>query len=182
MRPPHGVSGFSLTVSNYFQNARAPHPRNLNVKLSSHFPTRLALAKKYAILSPMFRRAQALLVILALFATPMALLARAATPDSCDGMCCMPHASHSSPMHHTAPAASKSDADCQHSELTCAMECSMKSGHTQFNFGLLAPIAPTKPSPLASIAPAQNSKPTFAAPHQIHLTDFASSPFQPPRQ
>ncbi len=129
----------------------------------------------------MFRRAQALLVVLALLATPLALFARTTTPDTCDGMCCLPHGSHTSPMRHAPHAAPTKDAECHHAALTCAIECSMKSGHHQFNWGLLAPIAPTKPSALASIVLAPHSNSVVMPSRQTDLAAFASTPFQPPR-
>jgi len=129
----------------------------------------------------MFRRAQALLVVLALLATPLALFARTANPDACDGMCCLPHGSHPSSMHHAQATAPAKDADCHHAALSCAIECSMKSSHHQFHFGLLAPIAPTKPSAFVSLAVNQTSKAIPFPSNQTHITAFATTPFQPPR-
>jgi len=129
----------------------------------------------------MLRRAQAVLLVLALLVTPLALFARTTNPDSCDGMCCLPHGSHSAPMRLARAIPPAKDADCHHAALRCAIECSMKSGHHPFHFGLLAPIAPTKPSAIVSLALNSNSNAAPFPSNQIHITAFAATPFEPPR-
>lgn len=129
------------------------------------------------------RRMQALLVIVALLATPLALLARATAAGSmdCGGMCCLPHAGH----HHLSQPSPHNATTCKHGSLGHAFECTMhsgRSGHQGADYGLLSPIAPTKPSALASIA-------ALGAPRIAALlftienlsAGFDLNPFQPPR-
>jgi len=108
-------------------------------------------------------RAKAALVIIALLATPLALLARAMACESstCAMMCCLPHSSHSS-----AP-------------VPC--HCSGKSQKQLPDFGLIAPIAPTMTEDFASVGipdsarqPRQSASPSLAR-------GFTSAPFTPPR-
>ncbi len=136
----------------------------------------------------MFRRAQAILVLLALLAAPLALYARGAAdamPD-CNGMCCLPHHHHAP---QPAPATPEKDADCHHAAAapaseaahSCAFDCAMRGNRHQMNYGLLAPIAPTRPSDLTSIRIAVDITRAVAAPIELALPGFYASPFQPPR-
>lgn len=52
--------------------------------------------------------------------------------------------------------------------------------HTM-NFGLLAPIAPTKPSDLAAIRVTIDTARTASAYIDLAPSGFLASPFQPPR-
>ncbi|MGA8038295.1 MAG: hypothetical protein WA823_03845 [Candidatus Acidiferrales bacterium] len=139
----------------------------------------------------MFRRAQAMLVVLALLAAPLALYARGsadAMPD-CNGLCCLPH-------HHRAPQptlaaqpAAEKDPECHHasatpspeSSHTCAFNCAMHGNPHSMNYGLLSPIAPTKPSNLAVLCVATKSQHIASSASQNPPTVFLASPFQPPR-
>jgi hypothetical protein len=168
--------------------------------------------KPRGILAPMFRRAQAILLVLALLATPLALYARVIASDvpNCNGMCCLPQ-HHRTPQPapteppaiavHSAPAA---DSDCPHHHATpttkasaaqnhanavaseaashsCAFYCAMHSKPRAMTFGLLAPIAPTKPSDLAAIRIAIDTTRAIAASTDFTPSGFLASPFQPPR-
>src|SRR5271154_2148650 len=58
------------------------------------------------------RQFQAILVIVALLATPLALLARAVEPGmpDCNGMCCLPHGGHHHmPARNSSPEPQKDD-------------------------------------------------------------------------
>ena len=96
------------------------------------------------------RRLQAIAVIVALFATPLALLARGmACEASLCTICCPLHVSHS------------------HSGQPMACRCSTKSRNAAPDFGLIAPIAPTMPAPLFTVfAPAL---------HRALLSSYAQS-------
>jgi len=109
------------------------------------------------------RRLQILVVLLALLATPLALLARsmACNSASCTMMCCLPHAhSHGKfiPCH-----------------------CSTKSGKQLPDFGLISLIAPTMTEEfLALDAPAATRH--FVPSHsQWPPQEFPSELFNPPR-
>jgi hypothetical protein len=131
------------------------------------------------------RRAQAILVIVALLAAPLALLARAndSGMSDCNGMCCLPHGGH-----HHAPARTpsqphpKDDMDCHHGALGHMMECSMRSGQSRVDYGLLAPFPPARASTLASVDPPKVSRiGNSQLPPGNLSSGFLCGPFQPPR-
>jgi len=160
----------------------------------------------------MFRRVQALVLVLALLATPLALYARGIASDmpNCNGMCCLPQHHHTSqptsaeqpaiavhsapaadsdcPHHHAAPATKASAAQnhanaaaSEEASHSCAFHCAMHSKPHAMTFGLLAPIAPTKPSDLAAIRIAIDTTRAIAASTDLAPSGFLASPFQPPR-
>jgi hypothetical protein len=136
-------------------------------------------------LQPM-RRAQAILVMIALLAAPLALLAPAAgaAMASCEGMCCLPHhGPHSSAAQH--PAAQNHEAageSCEHGAAQQPMNCAMKCGEVAPDYGFLSSLAPAKASSLVSIARIDlstgSSLPSAA---NASLPGFLADPFQPPR-
>lgn len=130
------------------------------------------------------RRTQAILVILALLATPLALLARATGMDSmaCNGMCCLPHGHHHS-MAADAPQRSARDGmSCEHGALGHILECTMKPGHQRMEYGFLSPLAPTRPSALAAVAALNLPRvASFHSPAENLSAGFLADPFQPPR-
>jgi hypothetical protein len=130
------------------------------------------------------RRAQAILVIVALLATPLALLARASDPGmpDCNGMCCLPHGSHHSPARHSSPAPEQKEMTCHHGDVGHMMECSMKSGQHRMDYGLLAPYPPARTSALASLIAPKLSRLTGSLLFAGDLSaGFLAGPFQPPR-
>lgn len=157
--------------------------------------------------SLMLRRAQALVLVIALLAAPLALYARGVAADmsNCNGMCCLPqhhHATQPMPAEQSviAQPAAPADSECHHHSAkaspaasnaaatsaeaaghSCAFHCAMHSTPHATNFGLLAPIAPTKPSDLAAIRVAVKAARATAAPIAVTPSGFLASPFQPPR-
>jgi hypothetical protein len=138
------------------------------------------------------RRAQTILVIVALLATPLALLARAVGPGlpDCNGMCCLPHGHHapqSAPRHHAIPVTPAKDASCHHedaaptSALNCTLDCAMHSSPHGSNYGLLTSIAPTKPSNLFSLRLPPQTQSASSGATAFPRSGFLASPFQPPR-
>lgn len=131
------------------------------------------------------RRVQAILVIVALLATPLALLARAkdAGMADCDGMCCLPHgAHHHSPARNTAPASHDEEMACHHGALGHMMECSMRSGQHRMDYGLLAPFPPSHTSASAAIVRPRVSRiGNSQLPAGNLSAGFLAGPFQPPR-
>jgi hypothetical protein len=126
------------------------------------------------------RRVQSILVIVALIATPLALLARANTGDTaeCGRLCCLPHGSHS---EQTQGQAGHDTMACHHGEAGHMMMCLMKSGNSRVDYGLNAPGVPTVPSSITVIAPPNASR-NFAAWHvEFPTPGFLSPPFEPPR-
>jgi hypothetical protein len=119
------------------------------------------------------RRAQAILVIIALLATPLALLARGVNGEAseCTSMCCLPHGHH---------AAQHKDMECQHGATGHVFECTMTSGH-HTDYGLIAPVAPTLPSAVAFVAIPDVSRDILAQFGEVSVVGVRSGPFQPPR-
>jgi hypothetical protein len=150
-----------------------------------------AAKRKYGTLTAMLR-AQAVLVIIALLATPLALLARATDPNraNCDGMCCLPHGHHAPqhvPSHHAAHVTPRIDASCGHDDavpapaLSCMLDCTMHSSPRGSSFGLLAPIAPTRASSIFSLRLPLETQPKVPGTIEFLGSGFLPSPFQPPR-
>jgi hypothetical protein len=122
------------------------------------------------------RRVQAILVIVALLATPLALLARSAagSMSGCAGMCCPAHASHAARiLHEKMP--------CRHGELGHVFECTMTSGDRGVDYGLIVPVAPTAPSAITSLGVPKVRRAVIAELHKVAASGVLSTPFQPPR-
>jgi hypothetical protein len=128
-------------------------------------------------------RLQAILVIISLLSTPLAILARTtnAGMSDCDGMCCLPHGSHHS---HGELALAKpyyEETLCHHGAAGHMLVCSVKSGHHRMVFGLNTPVEPMGRSPNAVIA-RPNAFRRILAPHaEFAASGFLSPPFEPPK-
>lgn len=130
------------------------------------------------------RRTQAILVILALLATPLALLARAIGMDSmaCNGMCCLPHGPHHAMAANSPQRSAHDGMSCEHGALAHIVECTMKPGHQRIEYGFVSPLAPTRPSALASIETLNLPRVArFQSRTETPSAGFAANPFQPPR-
>jgi hypothetical protein len=131
------------------------------------------------------RRVQAILVIVALLATPLALLARAVDPgmSDCNGMCCLPHGGHHHfPVKNTAPASHEDEMACHHGPFGHMMDCSMRSGQQRMDYGLIAPFPPARTSVVASIDRPKVSRRAGSQFPAVNLSaGFLAGPFQPPR-
>jgi hypothetical protein len=123
------------------------------------------------------RRAQAILVILALLAAPLALLARSAagSMSGCAGMCCPIHGSHAARVLHEKML-------CHHGEAGHFFECAITPGHHGIDYGLIAPLAPTTPSAIAFIGSPDVNRSIAGQLHQVPTSGFLPTPLQPPRR
>lgn len=134
-------------------------------------------------LTRVMRRAEALLIVLALLATPLALLARAQSADGayCTRNCCPMHGSHA--VHHrvSEESASAPGDMCPHSKSVKQCGCSMRSQPHSTDFGLIAPVVPTTPSALATIFAPDASGRYFVHPSEPFAIGFSSALFEPPR-
>jgi hypothetical protein len=119
------------------------------------------------------RRAQAILVIVAMLATPLALLARGVNGDAsdCTSMCCLPHGHH---------AAQPKSMECQHGGIGHVFECTMTSSH-HTAYGLIAPIVPTVPSAIAFLAIPDVYGDVLPQYSELSAAGLLSVLFQPPR-
>ena len=129
------------------------------------------------------RRLQAIVIVLALLASPLSLLARASfgMGSDCNNLCCLPHGPHTAHSHAAAAKAAETGMACHHGETGHATECTMKAGHLGMAYGLLAPIAPTTPSAFVRIALPAPSRATVGQSTQFPATGFVAAPFEPPR-
>jgi hypothetical protein len=120
------------------------------------------------------RRAHAILVILALLATPMALLARSDCDQSaCDCMCTLVNKTllaHG----HGAPLLCGQAAGSLH-------QCAMHTKHHPPDYGLNTLMAPTAPLPVASLTASVVAAPVFASQMLSMPSGFLAAPFEPPR-
>ncbi len=142
-------------------------------------------AKRKCVTLAAMRRVQAILVIVALLATPLALLARGNDSGmaDCNGMCCLPRGGHHhSPARSTAPASHDQDMACHHGAVGHMMECSMRSGQQRMDYGLIAPFPPAQTSVVASInSPRVSRLRNLQFPSDSLAAGFLAGPFQPPR-
>jgi|SRR5580700_2998939 hypothetical protein len=125
------------------------------------------------------QRAQAIVLVLALFATPLALLARASSGlgSACNNLCCLRHGTHAG----HASESKESLMACHHGEAPHAMYCSMKTGHDLMDFGFLAPLAPTAPSSSVSLVLPIPVRTAIAQSIDSLPAGFFAAPFEPPR-
>jgi hypothetical protein len=125
------------------------------------------------------QRGNAILLVLVLFATPLALLARASSGlgSACNNLCCLRHGSHAG----HAPESQESRMDCHHGQADHAMFCSMKAGHQLIDFGFLAPLAPTAPSSAMSLVLPIPARAKIIHHDVVAYSGFPSAPFEPPR-
>lgn len=131
------------------------------------------------------QRVQAILVMVALLATPLALLARTTSPSAdCDMMCCPANHSRSTPMpmqnsmHHEANLANH----CLYHAADMDMTCCMESGRSALPYGLLAMMAPTNPSAHARLAPPAVSLRSFVTLDPFAPQGSSADLFEPPRR
>jgi hypothetical protein len=122
------------------------------------------------------RRVHAIFVIVALLATPLALLARADCGETaCDCMCSLVQESLSSKDQHP------------HGKMLCGQAaaqkpaCTMNAKHHPPDYGLNTLMAPTAPLSFAVLSPPAAARQIVVQPTQPASAGFLSAPFQPPR-
>jgi hypothetical protein len=129
------------------------------------------------------QRAQAILLVLALLATPFSLLARASSgiASECNNMCCLLHGPHSAHSHASAASSKEDSMACHHGEAGHLMRCSMKAGHHTMDYGFFVSIAPTAPSAFVRASSPDQTRVAFTRSTDSLLSGFTAPPFQPPR-
>jgi hypothetical protein len=120
------------------------------------------------------RRVQSILVVVALLATPLALLGRADSGEQsqCSRMCCLIRGAHSG---KAKPRRCICGVQAQ------KLQCAMKPIPRTPDYGFNAPIAPTAPSPLVSLAAPPTKRAALVSIAQMIPSGFSPVPFQPPR-
>src|ERR1700731_2453067 len=124
------------------------------------------------------RRAQAIVVVVALLATPLALLARAAPVDmpGCNRMCCLQQRPHTAHVHHPAKGTAAQGAHCNLGGPHQGCSCSMRAGNQQMDYGFLAPIVPAAPSAIATLAIPDASRRSSSPRLEFPATGFLCTP------
>jgi len=85
------------------------------------------------------------------------------------------------PLAHSSAVATHNASASNASAMQCALDCAAHRAPHSGNFGLLVPIAPTKPSHIAAIRMTIDSERFAHSASQVTTSDFLGSPFQPPR-
>jgi hypothetical protein len=129
------------------------------------------------------QRAQAIVLVFALFAAPLALLARASSGmgSECGNLCCLPHRSHTAHMHDVQAQSKPDGMACHHKDGGQSAFCAMKAGHHPLDFGFLAPLVPTVPSMFASLVLPSPARATIGQSVVPLRVGFMLVPFEPPR-
>src|SRR5579862_8556242 len=113
---------------------------------------------------PSMRRAKAMTVIIALLAIPLALLARSEPCEQTQCMCCLMQARSSQPGQHKMCGGSTDG----------HMSCGMGNHRHAPDYGLIAPMAPTRAASLAVLI-----VPNIIQPSTAPQSQTISSGFQP---
>jgi hypothetical protein len=120
------------------------------------------------------RRTHAILVILALLATPLALLARSdCGPSACHCMCSLVNRSLASQAHRAQMLCGQAAGSLH--------QCAMNTKHHPPDYGLNTLMAPTAPLPIAAFAASVATAQVFAPQMLSVPSGFFSAPFEPPR-
>lgn len=153
----HNFSSLTPGVLRRNANSRHPHAAKSSLSLTG-CATILRMP-----------RFPAILVVIAMLATPLALLARGLACDSSECDCMAMCQRQAAQDRHLCGAV-------KHAPM-----CGTHQGRHAIDYGFIAPIAPTAPLPPAQLAlPALSSE--FLTPYtQFAVTGFASAPFEPPR-
>lgn len=117
------------------------------------------------------RRLEAILVIVAFLAAPIALLARGVfcDPAECDCMTICAHlVSQGKPM-------------CGMAKHAAAPMCGTHQGHHALDYGFIAPFAPAIPLPHAALSVPLASREFAPQLAQVSVDGIHSVPFEPPR-
>ena len=123
----------------------------------------------------LMRRTQAILAIVALLATPLALVARGLLCDTsvCACMCCKSHSNSSAPRFTAAELRRITAGYCPY--------CGRKLQHRPADYGFIAPIAPTAPLPVVTVPSPAIARETPAIFTPSPLSGYLPEPFEPPR-
>jgi hypothetical protein len=129
------------------------------------------------------RRAQSILLVLALFASPLALLARASygLGSECNNLCCLPHGSHGSHQQNRQVTSKAEGMACHHKDAGSAAFCAMRGTHQALGYGLLAPLPPTTISAFVRVPLPVPSRSKLAGSSESLFPGFIAAPFEPPR-
>jgi hypothetical protein len=121
------------------------------------------------------RRASSILAIVALLATPLALLARSgiSQQSQCSRMCCM--------IQRGVHSANAKPRRCICGVPAQKLQCAMKPLPRTPDYGLNAPVVPTAPASLVTLAVPKAGRLMLVALVEFPASGFSSVPFEPPR-
>lgn len=117
------------------------------------------------------RRVEAIFVIVAFLAAPIALLARGVFCDPAECKC-MTVCAH--PMSQSKPM-------CGMTQHSAAPMCGTHQGHHALDYGFIAPFAPAVPLPHAALAVPVGFREFAPQLMQLSVDGIYSVPFEPPR-
>ncbi len=128
---------------------------------------------------PLMRRIQAIFVVIALLAAPLAVLARgtaASSPEACGRLCCLWGARHA---HQSETPAGR--ATCHHRSLPRS-DCAMKAlcDHS-LAFSFVSPLPPTVMEAAALLHSLLRTPSALISSPITSLAGFLPAPFEPPR-
>jgi hypothetical protein len=171
------LKGSAIEAPAYREVSREATPAVPSPRAAIQFTTDLRMQSEVGSISKM-RRAQAILLVAALFAAPLALLARSGACGEracCWKQCRLPKA------HHAAAKDAGGEMACHHRS-SPVKDCAMKSAcsHT-LDYGLASPLPPTVLQ-AAGVPLALNAARSGASTDPFKLcSGFVATPFEPPR-
>jgi hypothetical protein len=130
----------------------------------------------------MLARVQAVLLLIAVLATPPDLVTRvsAQAKDECHGMCCPARGAHSATEQHQARASHEKGTSCPSGVAGHFAVCVGKSKH-KIVYEIVAPLRPAMLSENPGLAGPQFFSQASPLRRGFLLTGFLSPPFEPPR-
>jgi hypothetical protein len=131
------------------------------------------------------RRVEAILLIAALLALPLALLGSGSSNGMCDNYCCLLHGHHMAqtqiPNYSMDEEKPGEGMACHRGALGVFSNCSMKSNSHEMDYTILAPLPPTNLSSTATLVLPVVSRQISVVSSQSPNSGFISIPFEPPR-
>ena len=118
------------------------------------------------------RRIQAVSLVIALLAVPLALVARgyACASQQCTMMCCLPHTHADAHMKMNCSGAGRVP--------VCAMQC---NSHKNVDYGLASPLAPTQLAEGLALPAPKVARLSFFLVRHMASSGITFEPFKPPR-
>ena len=128
-----------------------------------------------SLISSDMRRAQAILVLVALASLPLVLLGQPSAPSACDGKCCIRQGAA-----HSGAGSSHDGMSCHHGLAGHIFQCGMNS-KSQSQPAFLAPLPSTMLSGSLAVPIPVLTRRAVVRDSQAALSGLLPAPFKPPR-